>query len=181
MSADGRHEIRERTGMSIERVAFVDRRAKCMSRIALGVLAAAAAAVQAAEDVTALDEIVVTARKRSESVETVPITIDVLSGPQLSSPGDYTHRRPAVFGSRLLRRKLRESRHDHHAGSRYASGRFRLLGRHPCRRHLREFIGRVPQPPLRRQSSRSPQRSSGHRIWKKLDRGRAQHHHQQAR
>jgi outer membrane receptor protein involved in Fe transport len=60
-----------------------------MSRtaIASGVLLALASAAAAAQDTTTLSEIVVTAQKRTESLQDVPIAVSAVSGTKIAEAG----------------------------------------------------------------------------------------------
>ena len=138
-------------------------------------VAAAAAARPTPPPAVDSGEIVVTARRRAESLQDVPIAVTAYSGEQLEKPGRARHHRHQRHHAQRHARDL--ARHQHHADRLHprrrpaGSGRRLRSGRRPLPRR------RLSQPPagrgarhLRRRADRSAARAAGHAVRPQHDR-----------
>ena len=139
-------------------------------------------AVDGQEDATAqqgLQDIVVTAQRREESLQRAGIAIDVVSGDELVSQGLTSSARPRQARTVAERPVGRRRQHDLLPARRRQLHRQRLQ-RSGDRVQLRRRLSRPPDLDigrvLRSRAARGAQGAAGHALRPQRDRRRDQHH-----
>ena len=162
------------------------------SRLALAIAAtlsssaamhvAPASAVEAPGDVT-LEEVVVTARKRTENLQDVPVSIDVFTSKDLHHLAIRRLREPhSVHFVRERRSRYADVRDARRIRRQQPELRQHRLHRLPARRHVDELLRHHARPSsVRHCANRSAQRSAGDDVRRRRHGRRVAFHHQQAR
>ena len=157
--------------------------------VASAVLLALASPALMAQETSVLGEVIVTAQKRSESLQDVPISIDALGEEKMEELNvqnfkDYVQFLPSVTHAAVDRLGLRLQRRVHarrrdrrrRPGDDLAAER-----RHVPRRAAdHDDPGQPRHPPVRHRARRGARRPAGHAVRRELAGGHDPHHHQQA-
>ena len=127
-----------------------------------------------------IETVVVTAERKAEDIQTVPIAVTALTGADLQVEAGQQLPRPPVprperdlHEVQLRRCAVPDPRHHHPVRS-------RRRHRAERERHLPRSAGPRERPVLRRRSRRSRARSAVDLLWSCGDRRCGEHHHHQA-
>ena len=173
----------------LERAATINALGPCLRAmpVATAVLAGMSAAFAQDTDSGGLEQVVVSAQKRDENLQSVPLSIQALGTQKLeelhvqnsrTTPNSCPASRIQALGpgfARVFMRGVSSGDNGNHSGP-------LPHGRHVPRRAAHHHdSGRARRSHLRHRARGIPGRSAGHAVWRQLAGGHHPHHHEQAR